>query len=81
MVNLINMSTRESTTLIRIKRSTKQELKDFGAFGDSYDDVIQRLLKFRKENIIREYAERYRNGEYNEAGEAMAELIKASRKR
>ena len=35
----------ESTTTIRIKRSTKQKLNEVGQKGMTYDDIINELLK------------------------------------
>ena len=34
----------EETDLIRIKISTKKKLDLFGKFGESYDDVINKLI-------------------------------------
>ena len=76
-------STREKTTTIRIKRTTKSELEKLGVWGETHDDIVQKLLftyylcRLSNEPLFKAYQE----GEYNEAGEAMAELIKASRKR
>ena len=39
------MNRMESTTTIRIKRSTKQKLNDVGQKGMTYDDIINELLK------------------------------------
>ena len=33
------------STTIKIKESTAKKLRDLGKMGESYDDVIQRLLK------------------------------------
>ena len=36
--------TRETTTNIRVKRTTKADLEPIADFGESYDDVIQKLI-------------------------------------
>lgn len=33
---------------IKVKLSTKEKLKEYGNFGESYDDVILRLMKINK---------------------------------
>ena len=38
------------STVIRIKLSTKKELDKLGKFGETYDDVIRRLIKKYKED-------------------------------
>jgi len=37
--------TRKTSTNIRVKYGTKEKLENLGAFGESYDSVIQRLIK------------------------------------
>jgi len=37
------------STTIRIDAETKKALSKFGAFGESFDDIIQRLIKRCKE--------------------------------
>jgi predicted CopG family antitoxin len=39
---------RKSST-IRLSVETKKELNKFGAFGESYEDIIRRLIKRCKE--------------------------------
>ena len=38
----------ENTIPIRIKINTYDELKEIGNFGETYDDIIKRLLKNKK---------------------------------
>jgi len=40
----------EESTHIRVKLSTKRELEKLGKFGETYDDVIRRLIKKYKED-------------------------------
>ena len=37
------------TTTIRVTFATKKDLDDLGSKGDTYDDVIQKLIKTSKE--------------------------------
>lgn len=39
----------QETTSIKISKKLKQELAKFGKFGETYEDVIWRLIKIAKE--------------------------------
>jgi hypothetical protein len=41
-----------NTTTILIKRKTKKELKDIGAKGQTYDQLITELIKLKKDSAI-----------------------------
>jgi len=36
-------------TTIQLSKETKEQLKEFGKMGETYDDVIKRLIKIAKE--------------------------------
>ncbi|MFW5904562.1 MAG: DUF7557 family protein [Candidatus Saliniplasma sp.] len=38
-------------TTIAVKKETKNELKHLGRKGESYDDIIDRLLKLSKDEL------------------------------
>jgi len=38
-----------SYTMIRLKRSTHKRLTEFGKKGETYDDVINKLIKYAEE--------------------------------
>lgn len=38
------MAKNNERTLISVKKSTRGKLKKFGIMGDTYDDVIQKLI-------------------------------------
>jgi len=42
------MAFRKGVTTIQISPSTREKLKDLGKKGDTYDDIIQLLLKKAK---------------------------------
>lgn len=42
------MKTVEITT-IQLSKETRERLKEFGKMGETYDDVIKRLIKIAKE--------------------------------
>ncbi len=35
----------DDMTMIPIKKSTRENLKDFGRKGDTWDDILQNLMK------------------------------------
>ena len=41
----------DKTTTIRVTFSTKKDLDGLGSKGDTYDDVIQKLIKTSKEEV------------------------------
>ena len=43
------------TTTIRVKRETKQKLKNIGMKGESFDDIINEILHERNFHEIQEY--------------------------
>jgi hypothetical protein len=43
---------KESFTSIRVRRSTLERLKRFGRMGDSYDDVLCRLLDIVEQKVV-----------------------------
>lgn len=45
MVGWIKKMTDEDSTSIRIKKSTKTKLEKKGKFGESHNDIIERLLE------------------------------------
>ena len=45
-----NRKWEKSRSMITIKNTTKAEIEKIGKFGDTYDDVVQKLIKFYKEN-------------------------------
>ena len=40
-----NTTVENDTTTIAVSRTTKKRLAVFGKFGESYDDIIQNLLR------------------------------------
>ena len=40
------VGTEEGDTSIRVKISTREKMRQFGKFGESYDDIIKRLIEF-----------------------------------
>ena len=42
------MANQESTT-IQLSKETREQLKELGKMGETYDDVIKRLIKKAKE--------------------------------
>lgn len=40
---------KESVTTIQLSRETRELLKKFGKMGETYDDVIRKLIKNAKE--------------------------------
>jgi predicted CopG family antitoxin len=42
------MTVQESTT-IQLSKETREKLKEIGKMGETYDDVIKRLIKTAKE--------------------------------
>jgi predicted CopG family antitoxin len=42
------MTTEESTT-IQLSKQTREKLKEIGKMGETYDDVIKRLIEKAKE--------------------------------
>ena len=40
---------KENTTTIQISKDARKELREFGKMGETYDDVIRRLVKKAKE--------------------------------
>ena len=44
------MEEKDFDTTIRVKSSTRKTLELFGKFGESYDDVIKKLIGIYKEN-------------------------------
>lgn len=40
------VDTEEGDTSIRVKISTREKMRQFGKFGESYDDIIKRLIEF-----------------------------------
>ena len=40
--------TKEETTTIRIKLSTKEKLEKTGVYGDSHDTIINKLLNTKR---------------------------------
>jgi len=40
------MKPRKKTTTIRVSKETQSMLKDIGKKGETYDDVIRRLIEF-----------------------------------
>ena len=42
------MTAQESTT-IQLSKQTREKLKEIGKMGETYDDVINRLIKTTKE--------------------------------
>ena len=40
---------KESVTTIQISKETREMLKEFGRMGETYDDVIRRLIRIAKE--------------------------------
>lgn len=44
------MSDTDGRTNIQVKRSTRDALAALGSKGDSYDDIINRLLDFYRSN-------------------------------
>ncbi len=34
---------------LKIKRPTRERLKEFGRYGDSYDDILNRLMNHEEE--------------------------------
>jgi hypothetical protein len=45
-----NNVTPVAKTTIQLEEETRDRLKDFGKKGESYDDIVIRLMKFYKEN-------------------------------
>lgn len=39
-------ASEEGDTSIRVKISTREKMRQFGKFGESYDDIINRLIEF-----------------------------------
>jgi hypothetical protein len=39
-------ASEEGDTSIRVKISTREKMRQFGKFGESYDDIIKRLIEF-----------------------------------
>lgn len=40
---------KENITTIQISKEVRDELREFGKMGETYDDVIKRLIKIAKE--------------------------------
>jgi len=40
---------KEDVTTIQISREVRDELRELGKMGETYDDVIKRLIKIAKE--------------------------------
>lgn len=40
---------KENITTIQISKEVRDELKELGKMGETYDDVIKRLVKISKE--------------------------------
>lgn len=45
------MSKTENRTSIKIRESTRDRLAEVGFFGESYDDVITRLLAMKGDKV------------------------------
>ncbi len=37
-------------TTVSVTKATRERLKDFGSKGDSYDDILNRLMQVAEEN-------------------------------
>ncbi|MFW6375582.1 MAG: DUF7557 family protein [Thermoplasmatota archaeon] len=44
-------------TTIQVKKDTREKLKKFGHKGESYDDIIKRLMKYCEELNMEEFIE------------------------
>lgn len=42
--------TKENITTIQISRDARNQLRQFGKMGETYDDVIRKLIKKAKES-------------------------------
>lgn len=40
---------KENTTTIQISKDAKEMLREFGKMGETYDDVIRKLINIAKE--------------------------------
>ena len=40
---------KENATTIQLSRETRDQLKQFGKMGETYDDVIRKLIRKAKE--------------------------------
>jgi len=40
---------REDVTTIQISKEAKEQLRELGKMGETYDDVIRRLIKIAKQ--------------------------------
>ena len=41
--------TKEDATTIQLSRATRDQLKELGKKGETYDEIIKRLLKLAKQ--------------------------------
>lgn len=46
-VNIINMVKTEDTTLVRISREVKEYIESRGEYGESFNDILIKLILFR----------------------------------
>ncbi len=44
-------------TTIQVKKDTREKLKKFGHKGESYDDIIKRLMEYCEELNMEEFIE------------------------
>ncbi|MFW6176227.1 MAG: DUF7557 family protein [Thermoplasmatota archaeon] len=44
-------------TTIQVKKDTREKLKKFGHKGESYDDIIKRLMEYCEELNLEEFIE------------------------
>ena len=46
---MVPVMARTDTTTIQVTRDTREELKALGSKGETYDEIIKRLIKIKEE--------------------------------
>ena len=47
---MVKMSPKEEMVVIKVSRETRERLKALGRKGETYDDIIRRLLQLAEED-------------------------------
>jgi len=62
MEKIIKVTRNKKITTLRLSESTKQELESFGNSGETHEEILKKLMKLTKNNIIKSETELYKAG-------------------